>query len=76
MRVSEAQQRALEAISDGWTYTPYAADISTNTMSALVRRGLAEERTPCGYMGVMFPRTHRMFRITPAGRKALESSDV
>jgi hypothetical protein len=45
-------------------------------MSALVRRGLAEERTPCGYMGVMFPRTHRTFRITPAGRKALESSDV
>jgi hypothetical protein len=76
MRVSEAQRRALAALTDGQTYSPYRAKIRMDTLDALRRKGLVEERTALK-PGVMWsPRTNRTFRITPAGRKALESSDV
>jgi hypothetical protein len=67
--LTDAQRRALEMLSDGkrvfyWWWNGRMGQPSQGTRKALERKGLVE-----------FAEADRVWRITPAGRKALEESN-
>jgi hypothetical protein len=72
MKLTEAQRRALQALSHGRALSSYRIGAGMNTLWALYRRGLLSMHSRPGSMA--FPQTAIDWTITPAGRAALEAS--
>lgn len=71
VKLSEAQRRALEKMSDLVPLSSYSLQVGLHTLEALQRRGLVKARHG---RGVLFSaQTGIEWRITEAGRTALAS---
>ncbi len=69
MKLSEAQRKALSHLSSVQGSSAYRMKVGLNTLNALSLRGLVKMDREIGNMA--FPH-NAIWRITPAGRAALE----
>jgi len=60
--LTDAQQRALDKLSDGKWHSAYELRVSRNTLDALVRRGLVEGRHG---LGSLFTPSSINYRLIP-----------
>jgi hypothetical protein len=71
MRASEAQQRVLRK-GECTLYLMHSGGVRYDVWCALVERGYIQHKE--SHLDAPWP--YERYRATPAGRKALESSDV
>lgn len=72
-KLTKAMASALRKIEPHRLISSYSAGVRMDTLEALERRGLVEAQRGLG--SIAFPHTSTGWRLTPAGRLALENTD-